>query len=60
MPKYRAMEPIELTAEQADRLFEAVAILHAQREALRAGVSPAELDSYTWTINVDADHAYAV
>lgn len=43
----------ELSPEQLTRVLEAVAILGAKREAYRAGMSPAQVDTQTWLVEVD-------
>ena len=47
-----------LTVEQTRRLVAAVAVLRAQRDALRAGMTLAELDAHEWAVEVaDVDAA---
>lgn len=44
---------VVVTPEQDARLVKAIGVLMAKQAAIRAGVSPAELDSYDWLVRVD-------
>lgn len=50
--KTYVVEPIDLTPDQADRLVREIAILKAKKAALEAGMSVAEMQAQTWTVDV--------
>lgn len=51
-PKQYRMEPIDLTAEQADRLVRAIAVFDAKCAAEDAGMASADVDAQVWTVHV--------
>lgn len=44
---------VVVTPEQDARLVKAIGVLMAKQAAIRAGVPPAELNSYDWLVHVD-------
>ena len=48
-----AYEELVITPEQDRRMVQAIAVLKAKRAAIRAGLSPTELNANPWLVNVD-------